>query len=431
MRIHDGRAGRTMRRAAGCTLPALVLAGCSHMFDVTNPGPVQEQFLDNPAAQVAIVNGAGRDLSDALNWTAYTSGAVTREIFPAGSTGSYGITVQQQVGQLTQEESDAYWDRAQRARYEAEQGAARLKKVLPAADYAKSKNVAQILLWAGYANRLLGESMCDAVIDGGPRQDYKTFLQRAEANFTEAMSIATAAGDPKMAQAAQAGRASVRADLGNWQGAAADAATVPDAFVYQMPYYTTDADQYNRLFWAAANSPYRAHTVWNTVYQQYYLDTKDPRVPWRQDAKAKFGDAAVLSIGQVPWYPETKYAAKDAAINLSSGWEMRLIQAEAKLTAGDVAGAMPLINKHRVALGLAPWSATTAADAWTALRRERGIELWLEARRLGDLRRWDAAKTPGALSELEVPGNKSYLEANRSLCYPIPLSELQTNPNLR
>ena len=419
----------TIRRiAAACALTGL--AACN--FDVTNPGPVQERFLDDPAAQTAVVNGAGRDLSDALNWTAYTSAAVAREIFPAGSTGSFGISSQQQIGRLIPEETDAYWDRAQRARWEAENGAARFKADLAPADYAKSKNVAQILVWAGYANRLLGESMCDAVINGGTKQAYTVFLQRADSEFTEAMTIAAAAGDTKSAQAAQAGRASVRVDLGNWTGAVSDAAAIPDAFAYQMPYYTTDADQYNRIYWATANSPYRAHTTWNTFYQQYYLDTKDPRTAWVSDPKNPVGDAAVLQLGRVPWYSETKFGKKDAAMNLSSGWEMRLIEAESKLKGGDVAGAMTLVNKHRVALGLTAWSATTTTDAWTMLKRERGIELWMEARRLGDLRRWKATNMPGALSDFELAGGaKSYLDAAQDLCYPIPLSETQTNPNLK
>ena len=91
----------------------------------------------------------------------------------------------------------------------------------------------------------------------------------------------------------------------------------------------------------------------------------------------------------------------------------------------DLASAMPLINKHRVALGLQPWTATTIDDGWTALKRERGIELWLEARRMNDLRRWKAAGTPGALDSLEMPGTgpngePSYL-TQQDLCFPIQL----------
>jgi starch-binding outer membrane protein, SusD/RagB family len=419
------RAGLTALAAIG------IMGGCS--FDVTNPGPVQAQFLNDPAARTAIVNGAGRDLSQALNWISYTGGAVSREIFPAGSTGSFGITVLQQLGELvpSPNESDEYWNDAQRARWEAESGVDRFKATLAAADYAKNTQAGQILLWAGYANRLLGENMCDATINAGPKQASTVFLTRADSELTEAIGIATAAGDTKTATGARAARAAVRADLGNWANAVTDATTIADAFVFQMPYYITDADQYNRIYWATANSPYRAHTVWNTFYDQYYTDTKDPRVSWGQDATTTKGDGAVFTLGKVPWHFETKFAKKDASINLSSGWEMRLIQAEALLVAGDFTNAMPLINKHRVALGLTPWSATTLADGWTALKRERGIELWLEARRIGDLRRWKAGSTPGQLSAYEVPGATSYLDAGQTLCFPISSLEMQTNPNLR
>jgi len=42
-----------------------------------------------------------------------------------------------------------------------------------------------------------------------------------------------------------------------------------------------------------------------------------------------------------------------------------------------------------------------------------------------------AANTPGVLSDFEIAGGaKSYLDAAQDVCYPIPLSESQTNPNL-
>ena len=65
---------------------------------VTNPGPISSEFLNVPAAQAAITNGAGRGLSDALNYIAYTGAAISREVHPSGSTGSFGITPFQQEG---------------------------------------------------------------------------------------------------------------------------------------------------------------------------------------------------------------------------------------------------------------------------------------------------------------------------------------------
>lgn len=414
-----------MATAAALAL-GVAVAGCD--FKVTNPGPIQATDLETPAALPALANGAGAALADALNWIGYTGAAVAREIFPAGSTGSFGITVLQQNGQLSDEETSDHWNRAQRARFTAEDGVARAKRLLPGAAFQKSKTAAQLLIWAGYSNRLLGESMCEAVIDGGPKQPYTVFLTRAESHFTEAMAVAAAAGDATLAMAARAGRASVRADLGNWAGAAADASGVPDGFRYVMPYYTTSLNQYNRIFYASANQPYRAHTVYNTYYDAYFRANKadSSRIAWDTVAvagKAQVGDAAISVDGingRVPWYFQKKHRTTTAPIALSTGWEMRLIQAEALLVAGDFVSALPLINKHRIALGVAPWTAASLEEAWQRLKRERGIEMWLEGRRLGDLRRWATLARPGAVED-RIDGH--------DLCFPIPLSESQTNPN--
>jgi hypothetical protein len=210
---------------------------------------------------------------------------------------------------------------------------------------------------------------------------------------------------------------------GNLAGASADAGLIPsNTFVYRMPYYVNTVDQYNRIYWASANQPYRAHTVWGTFYDNYRRTTRDPRVPFDSSLTVRFGDAAVTSLGgQVRWFFQTKYPVRESSINLSSGWEMRLIEAEALLVGGDVAGAMTKLNARRIALSLTPWTANNATEAWTALKRERGIELWLEGRRMADFRRWKALNRPGDQEDM----------AGRDLCFPIPLSELETNPNLR
>jgi hypothetical protein len=406
-------------RQTAIALALLVAAACS--TDVTNPGPIQAGFLENKNALNAIVNGAGRNLAEALNWTSYTGAAVSKEVFPAGSTGSFGITVQQQNGKLTIDEGNTYWNLSQQARWTAEDAITRTKGILGDTEAAKSATVAQAYLWAGFANRHLGENFCEGVIDGSAKQAYTVYLDRAEQNFGDAITVGTAAGTSgaTIVIAATAGRASVRLLKGNLAGAATDAAGVANTFVHRMPYYTTDLDQYNRIFWASANQPYRAHTVWNTYYENYRKTTKDPRVPFDSSATQLLGDAAVGSLGRVRWYFQTKYPAQTSPINLATGWEMRLIEAEAKLVGGDRAGAMTLINQHRVALALTPWTAANDTEAWVALKRERGIELWLEARRLGDLRRWATLNRPGVVEDM----------AGRDLCFATPLSERETNTN--
>ncbi len=412
---------RTMYRVARRTASLAVVASLGACdLAVTNPGPIQASNLNQAAALTALVNGAGRNLAEALNWTAYTGGAVAREIHPAGSTAAFGISVQQQAGKLTEDESGTWWDFAQRARWTAEDAVTRAKNVLDPAEAAKSATLAQALVWAGFANRHLGENFCDGVIDGSAIQPHTVYFDRAEAAFTEAITVATAAANANLVSAATAGRASVRLLKNNLSGAATDAASVANAFVYRMPYFVNDLDQYNRIYWASANQPYRAHTVWNTFYENYRKTTLDPRVPFDSSATQLLGDAAVGTLGRVRWYFQTKYPAQTSPINLASGWEMRLIEAEAKLVGGDVAGAMSLINAHRVSLGLAPWTAADETEAWTALKRERGIELWLESRRLGDFRRWTALNRPGTAEDM----------TGRDLCFSTPLSEKETNPNI-
>jgi hypothetical protein len=409
--------GTSLRLASCLTSLGLVMLVSGCQLDVTNPGPIQAEALEDPKALTAVVNGAGRDLAEALNWVAYTGGAVAREIFPAGSTGSFGITPRQQNGILADDDGNDWWNQAQRARWTSEDAIERVKRVLPTA--TTNVNLAQALIWAGFANRLLGENFCDGVINSGPLEPYTVYLERAEANFTEAITVATAVNNANLVTAATAGRASVRLARNNLTGAATDAAGVANAYFYRMPYFTTDLDQYNRLYWASANQPYRAHTVWNTFYDNYRKTTKDPRVPFDSSATVLVGDAAVGTLGRVRWYFQTKYSGQTSPINLVTGWEMRLIEAEAKLIAGDVSGAMTLVNAHRVVLSLAPWSAADATEAWTALKRERGIELWLEGRRLGDFRRWKALNRPGTSDDM----------TGRDLCFATPLSEKETNPN--
>ncbi|WP_439643275.1 hypothetical protein [Gemmatimonas sp.] len=409
-------------RAFARTAPVAALAlaaGCD--LKVTNPGPIQATFLDNTAALTAVVNGAGRDLGEALNWTSYTGAAVTKEVLPSGSTAAFGISVRQQLGVLSNDDGDDWWNQAQRARWTAESGVTRIKTVLGTSS-ASSATLAQALVWVGYSNRHLAENFCDGIIDGGPKQPYTVYLERAEAAFTEAITVATAANSAAIRDAATAGRASVRLLRGNLAGASADAALLPNTFVYRMPYFVNTVDQYNRLYWASANQPYRAHTVWGTFYENYRRTTRDPRVPFDSSLTIRFGDAAVTSLGgQVRWYFQTKYPVRESSINLTSGWEMRLIEAEGLLVGDDISGALARMNIRRTALSLPLLTATNATEAWEALKRERGIELWLEGRRMGDQRRWAALNRPGVSDDM----------TGRTLCFPIPLSELQTNPNLK
>jgi starch-binding outer membrane protein, SusD/RagB family len=400
----------------------LLLAACD--TDVINPGSVPDETLNEQISQPALVLGAGRTIAQGLNWIGYTGAAVAREIHPAGSTGNFGITPAWQNGTLSPDDVDLddHWENAQQGRWVAEETLRRIDVAGPI-----NKNIQQqALLYAGFANRILGDNMCEAVFDGGPVQPNAEYWKRAEDYFTRAIAVQP---DTILQTAAYGGRAQARVYLGKWTEAVADAANVRTTFVYTLPYFNVGTDaQRNRIAWAVGGVPYRAHTQWNTWHFNYWQATRDTRVPIRITTQT--GDAAIECCGRVPFYPQNKHANSTSGIRLTSGREMRLIEAEALLRGNIVDGAMALINGVRTSVGVPTVTAADATAAWTLLKRERGIELWLEARRLGDLRRWKDANTPGALDPLEVPGAASHL-MQQDLCFPVAKTERETNPNFR
>ena len=434
-------------------LTVLVALGCD--TTVTNPGPVRDDFISDRNAATALVNGAGRALASGINWVGYTGAAVTRELHPAGSTGSFGITNRWQNGELNGDDGDldTHWEQAQRARWLAEEAVRRLEALSPPGPNdlqtpAAYYNALQLaLVYAGFANRVLGEHMCAGTIDGGPEVANTVFFQRADSLFTKAIAVTggTAATMTAQRTAAYAGRAAARVHLDNWAGAVADAALVPIAFVYNMPYFNLGEDaQRNRIFFSSGNSresgsAYRAHTQWSTWHLEYKYGSattftattpivmNDPRIALQHTTL--LGDAAIECCGRVPFWPEAKHTSSASPIRLASGREMRLIEAENHLRNSDMTAGMASINTVRANAGAPAITATSLTDAWRLLKRERGIELWLEARRIGDLRRWAAANTPGALHTLETPNASSHLQ-RQDLCFPISRSERETNKNL-
>ena len=409
------------RRRAGVLLPALALfvaAGCD--TSVTNPGPVQDELLDSLNAHEAIVRGARFNLADALDRDAYWVGALTYEINPSGSTGSFGIPTDIQDGRYNRNRT-GNWNRTALARWAANDALRRFKEQLPLIPASLGPPVfdsydlaAEASLYAGYANRLMGEVFCRVVFEGGSIEaavgglGSAAAFTRAENHFTNAINIGTAAGETALANAGRAGRASVRADLAtyglaSWTDAANDASGIANTFAFIMPYSDQDQDQGNYIMVAAPGlGTYRAATVWGTFYEDYFRTTGDARTPWVLDSEQSFGDAGVTKFGgNVNFFPQDKYPDQDSPINLSTGWEMRLIEAEAALqAAGGAATAVGFMNQRRADLGLTALAVTTDAQAYTDLKAERSFELWLEGRRMFDLRRWEDNNINGGLADV-------------------------------
>lgn len=393
------RRAATLALAAGAALAA----GCD--FTVTNPGPILDEQLDVVTAVPSLVNGMGGDLSNAIG-NYLTRGSLAA--FELTHSGNFAAERQFATGVIRAEDVNGDWARMQRARWVAENGLVRMKTVLGTA-FETNPNTPRAYLYAGFANRFLGENVCETVIDGGPKVPHTEHFVRAESLFTRALALAGT--NAALANAARAGRAQVRVNLGKWDDAVADAALVPASFRHNAVFSVNTTRENMDLAVQTINR--REVTVFGTAW----VSSPDPRARY-DTVRTSSGGFQTGQDGRTRFFRQAKYLTIGDPVPLAKGTEMLLIRAEAALRANDVTAAVGFINQGRTAAALPALAITTAADAWTALIRERGAVLWLEGRRLYDLRRW--------LAE----GRNTQLQG-RSGCIPISLEEIGANPNLR
>ena len=401
------------RRRFGVALMAAVgITACSDVLSVTNPGPIPDASIQTLESVPSFVSGMSGDLSNALDEMVRITGIVSDELAHGGSYTGEGLWYR---GIIRSEDVNDQWALMQRARWVAESGIARIKTI-PGYTYDADPAAARANLLAGFANRLLGENVCKAVFDGGPIESDSAHFQRAEGYFTEAIRIAQAKNVLDVLRAAYGGRATVRAALGNWTGAVADAQQVPASFVYNALFSTNSFRESNSL--VQETYVRREFTVFNTQWAQVF---NDPRVPW----DTIYTNAAKTAIqkgqdGKTNFFRQRKYTDLGSDIPLVKGTEMLMLRAEAALRAGDIAGAFTLINQQRAQYNMA--ALTAPADlptAWKTLEKEYGAVVWLEARRLWQLRRWSADTGPAHTTFLD----------GRASCIPISQQEMQSNPN--
>lgn len=453
MMTHKPRTTEAWRRArtALCGLVAaasLGLTGCD--LGVSNPDLIEQDLLDTPKAIPAIVNGARYSFGLATTIQGgggvySASAALTDEVTHGGSWVPLR-EISDGVPDNASPENQSHWNYTSRARWQAEDA---IEKVSALVDDPSSNDwVATATLYAGFSSRVLGDMFCEAIIDGGELEPHTAFYDRAIDHFTSAIQIAESAGADELRDAAYAGRAQAHAMLGEWSEAVADAGKVPTDFVYAQPHSDNTGSESNGVYeWTAREAG--QYTVWGTPFAEWGTDLSgqvaaegDPRVEYLSLSGTDDGNPAELIGGddRRPFWFAQKYTSFNDEIAITKGTEMRLIEAEDRLRKNDVPGAVAKINEARGFHGLSDASAADADEAWELLMKERGIELWLEGRRLADLRRWaDDAETRPHVVTTAVRGVSSdgvdsdprvnVLEAD-PLCLRISTDEINSNKHL-
>ena len=188
---------------------ALSSVACKGFLEVTNPGPINDASLYTPEAVPSLVVGMSSDYSNILDEIARISSIAGDE---SGHGGSYTPEQLWVKGVIRPEDMNGLWGGMHKVRFESESGIIRMK-AMTGFIYDNSAQAARANMFAGFSNRMLGETTCEAVFDNGPATPNKDYFTRAETYFTEAIRIASAAtGATDILTASYAGRAAVRVE---------------------------------------------------------------------------------------------------------------------------------------------------------------------------------------------------------------------------
>ncbi len=410
---------RAWRRGLAVGLLLLGTAACADdLLNVTNPSSVQESDLSNPALSQTLVNSALGQLECALTSYVVSTGVLASEYINASSwldingwgwRGLELFTITDGCPGGRDATGLGAYTALQQARYLAESGIERIEAFPSDQVPNREEKLALLSAYAGYAYVLLGEGYCEMAVDQGPLMTPAEVLARAEEHFTAAIAFADAAGRADVRHLALAGRARARLDLGNLEGAAADAEQVPAGFVWNAEYATVDGRRENRVYNLNRRNRYLSVDPVRYGNVTFANGEADPRVPV-ENSGLKGHDGATDH-----WF-QTKYNTADAPIPMASWEEAQLIIAEAR-----PAEAVTRINALRAAQGL-PALVPAGETPLELVIEERRRQLFSEGHRLNDMLRHDIEFPQGVNHKGQAYGPIT--------CMPLPDQERQNNPNL-
>lgn len=410
-------------RGTALVLSLAALGACNSLLEVEVPGRVTADALTDPGLVPILHAAALQSAQCAYAQYVATGGMLAGEYISSnGFVDNHPwewrgiVEIQNAPGSCPagrNATSMGYYTPAQQARFQLEDQIVRLTSFTDAQVPNRQLLLAEANAYAGYMYTILAEGMCEMTIDKGPKLTPAEVFAIADQKFTAAIAAATTANNASVLNMARVGRARTRLDLGNLQGAAADASLVPAGFVRNAEFSETVTNRENRLFnltvrndFLSVHPDYRGLTV---------NGAPDPRV--RVNDMRRIGPDNATPIWQ-----QQKFTGSGAApIPMASYAEAQLIVAEA--SAGQA--AIDAMNRVRALSNIAPLPAFAAGtDVATLVLEERRRQLFSEGHRYNDMLR---KRIPFQMGTNGV-NRKGQVFSNMT-CIPLPFVETRNNPN--
>ncbi|MBX6365091.1 MAG: RagB/SusD family nutrient uptake outer membrane protein [Gemmatimonadetes bacterium] len=437
------RCRRAFARGAMLALACSVLAGCDlgTLLDVRLPGNVPDEALNDPSLAGVLTQSVIADFECA--WASYVAGtALLSDQFIQAS----GNLNQRNWGTRRVDSSDASYSTSgcqspygiygplHIARFQAEDIFRRISGFPDAEVPDKTKDLATVRIYGGWALLALAEGFCEMAIDQGPLMSRTDVMKLAETRFTEGLALAKQANVADLESMALAGRARIRLDLEDFAGAIADASGVPPGYVKYATRDETSSRRYNQI---CANLTCPAYGR-NASIAPNYRDVRwegvpDPRVRVTTTNKVAADNATVH------WYPADKATSRAEPVRITSYQEAQLILAEASARTGDLATARRIINELHAAVGIPgydPGATATQSEVVRQVIEERRRELFLEGgNRFNDHFRFHGTEwavpykgEPGSIDPNGV--DHTGVPYGNTTCLALPDVERVGNPNL-
>ena len=415
---------QTIRRAVTRTVAASVLlvsaAACSDKFlAVTNPNVIDASTVDPTSGAATLALSAQQNFATAVGWLSMYSGwfageANVSDTFPTRNEFGFRLVVPEN-GSLQQD----VWQPISLAA-----ASAKIVLDLTLPTPTTNINIARAATFRGFAILYMATDFCTGTLSSGPELTTAQMLDSASFWFGKGIDVGTANASAEgiaLANAARVGRARAKLQKGDNAGAAADAGATPSGFVYNLR-YTDDLSNRTRL----SNRIYQfSYDRGSISVAPAFRVTNDPRLTYNaKDA----GTAQPQDVVPGGWFQQTKFGGYATNYRLASKLEADYIAAEAS---GDVPTMLTLINARRAANNQAVFAgAIDKASVMIELYNQRGIEFYLEGKRLADFRR-----SPASVSNITAAGapyfKPGYANTGTQTCYPLPRQEVDNNPNFK
>ena len=409
-----------VRAAVGLTAVALipVLGACSDVTDTlleaTDPDIISPENAQSAEGALAQYNGAlarlksitGGNTGEGSTWL---FGGLLVDEWSTSSTFVQNDETDQRSIQVNNSTITGMFRQLARARLSATEA---IRGIRTYRETEKTR-IGEMYFVRAFAEMQMASDFCNGIplstqdesgtpVYGTPLTIQEVFAAAiADADSGLAEVTGTAAADVAIKNALRITKARALLGQGKFAEAAAAVAGIPTSYSYDITYSlaTGDITLYSqpassRRYTVGDSMEGRSHNLLVKNAIPFYT-LQDPRVPSAYKIGTK-NDTTLSQDGSIPSRTTTLWG-RSSSVSAVNGLDARLIEAEAKLQANDIAGMVAILNTLRDAPPklseiqppkLAPLAVPASKDAATSLLfREKALWQFGRGYRLGDLRR--------------------------------------------